>query len=222
MSARHAARLGVALACLAGCVRLTVPTPHVHEYRIDYPPPQIDGPPLPVVLRIAPFRVAAAYAGDAIVYRSGDFETDSYVYHRWATNPGNMIADLLARDFAASGRYRAVQQGPSLLPSDYVLTATIEEIEERSVATGHSAHLRLRVLLFTSRAPSGEPVWQRIYDVDQPCLGMGVSDFVAAMSRAVEGVSAQVQREVYEAIAERSRDPEVRSQQEVALPTSDS
>jgi len=199
--ARHAARLGVVFVCLAGCVRLTVPAHRVHEYRIEYAPPAVDGSPLPVVLRIAPIRVAAAYAGDAIVYSTGDFETGTYVYHRWTTSPGNMIADLLARDFAASGLYRAVQQGPSLLPSDYDLAVTIEDIEERSVATGHSAHLRLRALLLTARGGSSTPVLQRIYDVDQPCLGMSVSDFVSAMSRAVEQVSSQLQRDVYDAIA---------------------
>jgi len=201
---RPRALLGVvALVGVAGCFKLTAPPPAIQEYRLEYPPPSISGQPLPVVLDIAPFGSAAAYNRAAIVYRTSAYEMGTYFYERWITYPANMITDLLARDFTRSGFYRAVQQGASALPSDYSLSGEVDEIEERDYSKGCSAHLELQVLLFRSR-PLLRPrvVLQKAYSADEPCSESTAEGFVAAMSKALESISAQVQRDVYAAIVQ--------------------
>lgn len=192
---------------IPGCLSLRVPAPEVHEYRLDYPPPQIVGQPLPVVLRVAPFGAAAAYDRSGIVYRDDEYSTGAYFYRRWAAQPASMIADLLARDLTASGLFRAVQQGASVLPSDYDLTADVEEIEERTTAGLCTAHLRLRALLSRARAGSSSRVaFQKTYATDEPCSGNNSLDFVAAMSNALRTISTALQHDIYDAIL-RDRTP---------------
>lgn len=193
----------LALAVLAGCVNLRVPAPEIHDYRLDYSSPSINETPLPVVLRVAPFRAAAVYAREPIVYRETPYATGTYFYHRWMANPASMIADLIARDLSASGLFRAVQQGPSLVTSDYELTADVDEIEERVVAKECTAHLSLRVLLSRPRVTDGDPVVLRAtYAADEPCGGDDPQDLVAAMSRALARISAQLQQDIHTAIAQ--------------------
>jgi ABC-type uncharacterized transport system auxiliary subunit len=190
----------ILIGCVAACTRLGVRAPEVHDYRLDYPPPALDGPTMPVILRLSPFAVAAVYDRDAIVYRQDDYRTGAYFYHRWTANPAAMLTDLLARDFAASGRYRAVQQGFGLPAADYDLQATIEEIEERIDGHGSHAHVRLRVTVRRTRASPEPIVWQSTYTADETSAGGDPYEFVSAMSRAVARMSAQVQHDVYAAI----------------------
>ena len=186
---------------LYGCVKLAQPAPTISDYRLDYRPPSAVGTPLPVTLGVPSLRVGAVYDRDVIVYRDGDHATGTYYYSRWSANPGDMIADLLARDFADSGLYRAVQRGPSLLPVDYQLTGTIEEIEERVGGSGCAAHLTLRVLLVHATG-SGDPVrLKKAYSGDESCACNQPRAFAAAMSRTLLRISAELQQDTYDAVA---------------------
>lgn len=190
------------LPLLIGCAStFKVPAPNIRDYRLEYPSPTLSGAPLSVVLQLARFRSNAIYAREAIVYREGDYATGTYPYHRWVANPASMIADLLARDFSASGLYRAVQQGASLLIADYELGADIEAIEERVLTGGCSAHLSLRVLLFRTRVSDTPVMFRESYVADEPCAATGPDALVGAMSRALQQISERLQQDVYNAIA---------------------
>ena len=195
---------GLALSLLlSGCIgSLGKPPPEVHEYRLDYPPPAASGSPLPVVLQIARFRAAAVYARESIVFREGEYETGTYFYHRWIASPASMLADLLARDFAASGLYHGVQQGASLVVADYELSGNIDEIEERITANEAKAHLSLRLLLARTNATEQPLVLQRSYSADEPCASSQPESLAATMSRAAQQISARVQQDVYAAVTD--------------------
>jgi ABC-type uncharacterized transport system auxiliary subunit len=190
------------LLLLAGCVHLQQPAPQVHDYRLDYVPPIVHGTPLPVTLRVAPFGIAAVYDREAIVYRSDTYSTGRYVYHRWSSNPADMIADVLARDLAASHLYRDVQQGSSPVPNDYLLSGDVEEIEELPAASGCAAHVRLRIALARRRTgTAARSLLQTVYTADEPCPCNDPRALAEAMSRGLAGMSAQLQQAVYDAIA---------------------
>ncbi len=201
ISAQALGALLASLCALAGCFSLRVPSPRIQEYRLAYPSPAVEGAPVPVVLRLAPFRTASVYARESIVYRESAHTIGTYDYHRWAADPGSMIADLLARDFAASGLYRAVQQGPSPLRSDYELSGEIEQIEEQ-LLSGCASHLQLRALLLRAPAAKRDPVlFQQTYAASEPCIADDTADMVAAMSRALQQISIRLQQDVHGAIA---------------------
>lgn len=192
------------LMMFCGCVRLSQPAPEIRDYRLDYPPPSVNGTPLPALLAVPSLRVAAVYDREAIVYRQGANATGTYFYTRWSANPGNMVADLLARDFADSNLYRAVSRGPSALPVDYEVTGFIDEIEERVAPTGCAAHLQLHMLLARTTG-TGDPVrLQRSYTGDEPCACDRPSALAAAMSQVLQRISAQLQQDVYDAVSKRN------------------
>ena len=198
----RAARLaaGALLVGLSGCVHLSQPAPAIQDYRLAYTAPAITGAPLPVVLGVPALRVAAVYDRETMVYREGEYGTGTHYYSRWSANPGSMVADLLARDFADSGLYRAVERGLTLLPVDYQLTGEIEEIEERMTADGCSAYLRVRLLLVDARGGADAVRLRKAYGGSEPCR-CDADAVAAAMSRALERISSALQHDTYDAIS---------------------
>jgi len=185
----------------AGCFNLSQPAPRIEHFRLDYEAAAPQGAPLPYILRVPPMEVAAAYDRDPIVYREGEYRVGSYFYDRWASNPGNMAADLLARDFGRSGLYRDVQTAVSLVAPDYQIKGTVEEIEERIDAGRCSAHLALRITLAATRGAREERVrFARLYAADEPAPCDDPAALVAAMSAAMARISAEIQADVYAAL----------------------
>lgn len=194
--------VAAAAVVLSGCITFSAPAPPTQEYLLDYAPPESDSPPLPAVLRVAHMAIASTYSRGGIMYRTGDHEIGTYAYRQWVTDPASMVGDLLARDFADAGQYRAVLNGPTRLRPDYELSGIIEEMEERIGAGGGGARLQIRVLL-RRLSPDAEDkvVFQKTYTADEPCPGDNTAEMVAAMSRALQSISEELRRDVYEAIA---------------------
>jgi ABC-type uncharacterized transport system auxiliary subunit len=191
-----------ATSSLLSCVTITQPSPQIRDYRLDYTAERIEAQPLPVVLSIPTLTVAAAYDRESIVYREDAVSIGRYFYHRWTSNPGALIADLLERDFTSSGLYTAVQSGRSPLRPDYQLLGTVEEIEERMVERSCVAHLALRFQLLRVAADERTPVvLQRGYSEDEPTSCNDPRALSQAMSLSMARVAAALQRDVHGAIA---------------------
>jgi ABC-type uncharacterized transport system auxiliary subunit len=194
--------LAAVAAVLSGCVSFTVPAPPTQEYVLDYAPPSDGSSPLPAVLRLAHLAIASPYARSGIMYRTSDHEIGAYTYHQWVTDPAAMVGDLLARDFADAGHYRAVLNGPSRVRPDYELSGTIEEMEERLDDSRGTAHLQIRVLLRRlSAGRENEVVFQKTYTADEPTPGDSTGELVAAMSRSLQRISESLRADVHQVIA---------------------
>jgi len=201
MKARFTIVVAASLA-LSGCVTLTVPAPPTQEYVLQYAPPSSQGSPLPAVLRVTHLQIASTYARNGIIYRTSDHEIGAYSYHHWAADPAGMVGDLLARDFADAGGYRAVLSGPSRVRPDYEVSGTIEEMEERIGDGRSTAHLKIRVLLRRLAADAkNKVVFQKTYTADEPTPGDNTAELVAAMSSGLQQISESLRSDVHEAIA---------------------
>lgn len=195
-------RIAVAAALLlAGCAALKT-APQVRTFRLAYRPPEPTGATaLPVTVRVLPFGIASAYDSQSFLYRTGPYDVGIDYYNRWVGNPAHMIADLVARDLAASKTVKALVQTLSALPTDYELSGHIETLEERDEGSTCTAHLRLRILL--DRVPPQGPVYlvlQEGFTADALCTPADPESYAAAMSRAVEQVSDAIRAKLVEAV----------------------
>lgn len=195
------AALAVVALTLAGCFGATKKPPPIRQYRLDYEATPPQGAALPYVLRVPPMEVAAAYDRDPIVYREGQYGIGSYFYSRWASNPGNLVADLLARDLAASGLYRDVQTAVSVVSPDYQIKGTVEQIEE-IIASSCSARLSVRITLSATHGPREERIrLAKLYTADDSCRCDDAESIAAAMSKAMATISGEIQTDVYAALS---------------------
>lgn len=122
---------------LAACVTLALmacsigkPIPQANTYVIQPPVPE-DKPSVQAraeSVRIGNVRVAAAYAGNALVYRMDDVRFTSDPYSRFIAEPGAMLGDQMAAWLGRAGPFRTVTDPESTGPAHYVLEATITEL----------------------------------------------------------------------------------------------
>src|SRR5262245_3095008 len=128
MSPRFLAATCVCL-CVAGCA-IGKPIPQATTYVVD--PPQATAASAdtrrPEVLRIGSVRVAAAYSGNALIYRLDDVKYASDPYHAFISEPGAMLGNRIAEWLDRAGPFEAVAQPGSAKPAQFVLDVTVTEI----------------------------------------------------------------------------------------------
>ena len=114
---------------LAGC-SIGKPIPQATTYLVDAPAeaPAPIQPRVAVTLRMGMVRVAAAYAGSALVYRLDDVRYASDPYHAFIADPGTMFGSRMAEWLDRNGPFSAVASSGSGQPAPYVLEATVEEL----------------------------------------------------------------------------------------------
>jgi uncharacterized lipoprotein YmbA len=114
---------------LAAC-SIGKPIPQANTYVVQAPVPE--GVPSVASrkesLRIGKVRVAAAYAGTALVYRTDEVRFVSDPYSRFIAEPGAMFADQMATWLGRAGPFTTVTDPESTLPAHYVLEATVAEV----------------------------------------------------------------------------------------------
>jgi cholesterol transport system auxiliary component len=132
MSASRVLTLGIAMGVvltLAGCA-IGKPIPRPTTYIVD--PPMTEAGPAaarrPGTLRMGNVRVAAAYGGNALVYRMDEVQYTSDPYHAFKAEPGAMLGHQMAEWLDHAGPFETVAQPGSARPAAYVLDATVIEL----------------------------------------------------------------------------------------------
>ena len=106
------------------------PIPQATTYVVDLP---VDSAAptvrrYPQTLRMGNVRVAATYAGSALVYRLDEVRYAADPYHAFVTDPGAMLGNQIAQWLDNCGPFSTVAQPGSTQPAEYVLDATIVEL----------------------------------------------------------------------------------------------
>ena len=130
MSARRVALIACAAALVLGACSIGKPIPQATTYIVDPPMAAAGGDAgrRPETLRMGNVRVAAAYAGNALVYRMDDVQYVSDPYHAFIAEPGPMLGDRMAEWLDHAGPFKTVAQPGSIRPAAYVLDATVTEL----------------------------------------------------------------------------------------------
>ena len=125
---RFALATGAAL-ILAACA-IGKPIPQATTYVVDPPMPAGASAAArrPETLRMGNVRVAAAYAGNALVYRLDDVQYLSDPYQAFIAEPGAMLGNRMAEWLDRAGPFKSVAQPGSARPAVYVLEATVAEL----------------------------------------------------------------------------------------------
>ena len=114
---------------LAGC-SIGKPLPEPNTYAVQAPLPERAPAVAPrsESLRIGSVRVAAAYAGTPLVYRTDDVRFISDPYSQFIAAPGAMLGDQMGAWLGRAGPFTTVTEPESTLPAHYVLEATVTEL----------------------------------------------------------------------------------------------
>jgi len=185
---------------LGACLNLKQPSNKIEFYTLEYDPPQLsDHKPLPCAIRLEPFTVAPEYNSDRIIYRDKSFKRDSYVYHRWHANPGNLVTSFLGRDMKNSGLFKAVLPYDTRLPSSYLLEGSVNEFLEWDAEEKWEAVLTLSITLMAGNEPDVNQriLFQKNYHAREPCKQKNPRALADAMSQAMSMISREIIETLY-------------------------
>jgi ABC-type uncharacterized transport system auxiliary subunit len=133
-----------------------------------------------------------------IVYRSTSPEVGFYQYHRWAVSPRTMIAQYLAERVRARSLFVSVSGDESRMATDFVLSGTLDRLEEVDEARQVSAVCTISAQLFASE--TGAVVWsgtatERVPVEERDVAGV-VNGLAAAVRASVDRLVTDLQLEL--------------------------
>jgi ABC-type uncharacterized transport system auxiliary subunit len=118
-----------------------------------------------------------------IVYRPTPAEVGFYQYHRWAVSPQAMIAQDLAERVRARSLFATVSGDEARMATDFVLSGTLERLEEVDEAGVVAAVCSLSVQLVDTRTRT--VVWSRTATERVPVQQRDVAGLVNGLATAV-------------------------------------
>jgi ABC-type uncharacterized transport system auxiliary subunit len=145
--------------------------------------PVANSNPLPITLLIGRLTAPALYREDQIVYSSGGENMGTYEYQKWSEPPTEMIAEVMLRQFRASGRYHGVYTLRSDIHGDFLLHGHLYDFKE---VEGSSLLGRVTMELELREIRTSAVVWTHFYTHDEPASGKDVGAVVAALNKNVQ------------------------------------
>ena len=119
---------GLTLMLMACSIGKPVQQPTTYVVEPDAPTQRLSGVHGSEVVRMGNVRVAAAFAGNALVYRTDDVIFVSDPYQSFIADPRAMFGNQMASWLNLAGPFKVVTQPDSGLPADYILEATVIEL----------------------------------------------------------------------------------------------
>ena len=188
-----------------GCATLQSPAKETEYYALEYTPVDITGKEkLPVTLRVERFQISPLYNTDRIVFREKDFQRNQYNYHRWRSNPRDMITYYLTRDMALSQLFQGVFSSESLYPASYQVSGTVDEFYELDQDQWY-AMLSLDIVLLRTDEPNVDHriIFQHFYRAKTACDEKTPFALAEAMGKAMAAVSREIIMDIHGYISQK-------------------
>ena len=158
-----------------------------HYYTLEIPPaPRAaeSGPRMSTTVAVRRFETPAYLRQGRIVYRPAPAEIGFYEYHRWVTDPSEMVTSAVIDSLRASQLFSFVKRYDGQEQHDYIMGGRLEQLEEIDSAEGVRVVVKLSADLTDSR--TGAMVWAGEEGEALAVDTRNVSSVVAEMSHAVE------------------------------------
>jgi ABC-type uncharacterized transport system auxiliary subunit len=203
--------LAIITACVmavTGCISGGQRTNIVYQYTLNYRSPSFPGlSRLDAVLTVDRFSAVEAYKSLSMVYSPSPFRRDLYNYYRWRVAPGDMTSDYLLRDLRSSGLFDAVFSSSEYEGTQYLLQGEVEKFLEVDEGGTSKAELVVNVTLLdkTQADVTKQVIFQKSYVSSGSVNERTPAGFAAGMSKAVEKLSADVIRDIHQAISGKKR-----------------
>lgn len=193
----------VAVLAAAGC--LAKPAMVSQSFSIDGPRPRVEAPPAGRVLTLAPVRVAPAYAGSYLTYRTGQHGIETDPYARLASPPGSMLGAAIRGYLETSDFVRDVVQ-----PGDGVAAEARIEVYASELAgllgadPAGALTLQFRVVVPTDGASGGgTEILLKTYSRSVPLSRRTAAAVVEAWNQGLREIMDEFEADLKTALASR-------------------
>ncbi|MGA8182061.1 MAG: ABC-type transport auxiliary lipoprotein family protein [Terriglobia bacterium] len=183
-------------------------TPQTRYYTLRTPPPPAAASAKThLALQVERFEVPDLLLDNRIIYYTSPTELNFHEYHRWSSDPGDMLNELAMKFFAGTGLFQQVYAYPAPVHADYTLRGRVLDLGELRYETGgngKSGGVQLGLKLDLVQTQQNKVVWSERLEQREPIQQNNVQGAVNAMNIAVEhllqnaygGISRVVEKEV--------------------------
>ena len=142
---------------LAGCAgKVRYPDYYMLALAPSKGPAANEGYKLPAVA-VQRFETPAYLRQGRIVYRQTPEQIGFYEYHRWASDPGQVVTTAMIDSLRAAGVFSTVQTYDGEAHAPYVLQGRLEHLDEVDYENGVRVEVRLYAQLLDTK--TGTAVW---------------------------------------------------------------
>jgi ABC-type uncharacterized transport system auxiliary subunit len=174
------------LAILIGCGRVRYP--QYYTLNLPAPPDPPGSENAHATLAIREFSAPAYLHQGAIAYKTSPEQIGFYAYHRWATDPREVVTNAVIDHLRASGAFAFVRPYDGRPDASYVLSGSLEKLDELDYGGGVKVEIALSAQM-TSIA-TGATVWSNavavVGDVNKRDVPTVVSEMNGTMERAIK------------------------------------
>jgi uncharacterized lipoprotein YmbA len=186
--------LMTALAGLTGCAG-KIRYPSYYVLNVPAPPTAKDSMPLLGSVAVRQFSAASFLKEGSIVYRPSAEQLEFYNYHRWAEDPRRVATQAMAREIQARGLFNSVDVFDGRSPSEYLITGTLDHLEELDQGSKVSIEVSLSARLINLR--TGEELWRdtstKTATLDERSVPGIVSELSRELGSAVTSLTSSMQ-----------------------------
>lgn len=188
------------LIVLTGCIGNASTPSTVYYYTLDYKSKAPNAPSrLPVVLRVNRFSVSPPFNTQRIVYAEKNLHRNTYAYHHWIAQPGELLSYLLARDLDYSDGFQSVLPADTTQPATHDVYGWVEEFIEIDDHNPWQASITVHITLASALDPdaSRRILMQERYSQKADCKAKTPAALAQAMSEAVASIYKEVVHDIY-------------------------
>lgn len=176
----------ITLVILAGCEG-RVRYPNYYTLNLPAPPDPPASENARATLAIREFSAPIYLRQGAIVYKTSAEQIGFYAYHRWATDPRDIVTDAMINRLRASPQFASVKRYDGRPGANYVLSGRLEKLDEFDYEGGVKVEVALSAQM--TNIGSGATVWTNIVvevgNVNQRDVPAVVSEMNRTMDRAI-------------------------------------
>jgi cholesterol transport system auxiliary component len=199
MTALRSAAAACAALVVAAC-SIGEPIPQATTYVVELTsPPPATTPRRPETLRMGQVRVAAAFTGNALVYRMNEVQYTADPYNSFIAGAGGMLGARMADWLDRAGPFKSVSQPGSPQAAPYILEATVSELYgDFRPGRAPAAVVKVQFALIDLRGVGNKVVFERT-------IGRRVDLAQASPDALVRGYGQALTEILTELVAELSR-----------------
>jgi ABC-type uncharacterized transport system auxiliary subunit len=184
------------LVILGGCARVRYP----RYYTLNLPAPP--DPPASenahATLAIREFSAPMYLRQGAIAYKTSPEQIDFYAYHRWATDPREIVTSAVIDRLRASAAFAFVKPYDGQPGAGYVLSGRLEKLDELDYDGGVKVEIALSAQM--TNIATGATVWSNavseVADVNKRDIPAVVSAMNGTMERAIKELLSSMPTDV--------------------------
>lgn len=176
--------LGVATLLLAGCEgKILYPT----YYALEMPPPPLNHAAqtrFAGTLAVRRFESTPYIRQKRIIYRPVPEEIGFYEYHRWVSDPAEMVTTAMIDSLRASGLFSSVKWYDGQEKQDYLIDGRLERLEETDY--GGAVHVTAKLSAELVNLHTGTTEWTDDAAETLQVEERSVNSVVVELSHAVQ------------------------------------